>query len=134
MARIQVYPLDGDLDGADMLVGTDGTPGVDLNKTKNFTLSDLKNYINSYEIYFIKSMVVDGVIEEVLNTYENTIGDIVVSAGPSGSTTLTLNGAFTNINKIVIFCNGEPTSPILTHDDNHINVPTTAFIELRIYK
>lgn len=55
MARIQVYPLDGDLDGADMLVGTDGTPGVDLNKTKNFTLSDLKNYILGgdlkYKIY-----------------------------------------------------------------------------------
>lgn len=45
MARIQTYPLDGDLDPGDMLVGTDGTPGADMNKTKNFTLGDLRNYI-----------------------------------------------------------------------------------------
>lgn len=45
MARIQTYTNDVDIDDLDRLVGTDGTIGVDLNKTKNFTLGDIKQYI-----------------------------------------------------------------------------------------
>ena len=55
MARIQTYNNDVDIDDADRLVGTDGTIGADLNKTKNFTLGDIKNYVRSgganYKVY-----------------------------------------------------------------------------------
>lgn len=44
MARIQTYDNDVNIDAADRLVGTDGTVGEDLNKTKNFTLGDIKAY------------------------------------------------------------------------------------------
>jgi hypothetical protein len=44
MARIQTYNNDVDIDDADKLVGTDGTVGADLNKTKNFALGDIKAY------------------------------------------------------------------------------------------
>lgn len=45
MARIQTYDNDVNLTDSDRLVGTDGSPGADLDQTKNFTLGDLKNYI-----------------------------------------------------------------------------------------
>jgi hypothetical protein len=46
MARIQTYNNDVDIDDADKLVGTDGTVGVNLNKTKNFTLGDIRTFVN----------------------------------------------------------------------------------------
>lgn len=46
MARIQTYDNDVNLTDSDRLVGTDGSPGADLDQTKNFTLGDLKNYIS----------------------------------------------------------------------------------------
>lgn len=45
MARIQTYNNDVDIEDADKLVGTDGTIGVNLNKTKNFALGDIKKYV-----------------------------------------------------------------------------------------
>ena len=37
MARIKTYGLDSDINAADKIVGTDGTPGNDFGKTKNFS-------------------------------------------------------------------------------------------------
>jgi hypothetical protein len=45
MARIQTYDEDTTIEDSDKLVGTDGTAGVDLNKTKNFTLGGIKKYV-----------------------------------------------------------------------------------------
>lgn len=45
MARIQTYDEDTTIEDSDRLVGTDGTAGVDLNKTKNFTLGGIKKYV-----------------------------------------------------------------------------------------
>lgn len=45
MARIKEYGLDTTIDPADKVIGTDGTIGADLNKTKNFTVAALKSYI-----------------------------------------------------------------------------------------
>jgi hypothetical protein len=44
MARIQTYNIDSLIEGSDKLVGTDGTIGLELNKTKNFTLGGIKAY------------------------------------------------------------------------------------------
>lgn len=44
MARIQTYPQDSVIEDSDKLVGTDGTVGSSLNKTKNFTVGELYNY------------------------------------------------------------------------------------------
>ena len=46
MARIQTYNVDSTIDEFDKLVGTDGTVGADLNKTKNFTLGDIRAFAN----------------------------------------------------------------------------------------
>jgi hypothetical protein len=51
MARIQTYSNDVDVNDLDRLVGTDGTIGADLNKTKNFTLGDIKQYITPGVVY-----------------------------------------------------------------------------------
>ncbi len=45
MANISTYGLDGTIDGADKLIGTDGTEGVDNGKTKNFTISSLSAHV-----------------------------------------------------------------------------------------
>lgn len=47
MARIQTYNIDPIIDGSDKLVGTDGTIGPDLNKTKNFTVGDILNFVTA---------------------------------------------------------------------------------------
>ena len=45
MARIKTYGLDSDINAADKVVGTDGTPGGDFGKTKNFSVEALKDFI-----------------------------------------------------------------------------------------
>jgi len=45
MARILTYDEDTSIEDSDKLVGTDGTAGVDQNKTKNFTLGGIKKYV-----------------------------------------------------------------------------------------
>jgi len=50
--KIQNYLLDTELNDADTLIGTDGSIGNDLNKTKNFTLGDLRNYVRSGELKY----------------------------------------------------------------------------------
>jgi hypothetical protein len=47
MARIQVYPEDNTIEDSDKLVGTDGTISDNLNKTKNFTVGQLKQHITN---------------------------------------------------------------------------------------
>jgi hypothetical protein len=42
MGKISTYPVDGDVSGSDKLIGTDSTNG----STKNFTVSDLGEFIN----------------------------------------------------------------------------------------
>lgn len=42
MPRIKKYQLDNDINGKDLLVGTDR---YDFNKTKNYKIEDLKDYI-----------------------------------------------------------------------------------------
>ena len=47
MARIKTYGLDSDINAADKVVGTDGTPGSDFGKTKNFSVSSLRSFIGA---------------------------------------------------------------------------------------
>lgn len=47
MARIQTYDNDNFISDADKLVGTEGVEGENLNKTKNFTLGAIKQYVRS---------------------------------------------------------------------------------------
>ena len=50
MARIKTYGLDSDINAADKVVGTDGTPGNDFGKTKNFTIESLQNFIGRTDV------------------------------------------------------------------------------------
>lgn len=50
MARIKTYGLDSDINAADKIVGTDGTPGNDFGKTKNFSIQSLQNFIGRTDI------------------------------------------------------------------------------------
>jgi hypothetical protein len=45
MARIRTYGLDSNIDPADKIIGTDGTPGPNQGDTKNFSVSSLVSYI-----------------------------------------------------------------------------------------
>jgi len=50
MARIKTYGLDPNITATDKVVGTDGTPGNDFGKTKNFSVSALKSFIASTNV------------------------------------------------------------------------------------
>ena len=45
MAKISTYLIDGTIDPADKLIGTDGTQGADNGKTKNFSIANLQSFI-----------------------------------------------------------------------------------------
>ena len=47
MATIDTYGNDGTVEGADKLLGSDGTSGADAGKTKNYTVSALTTYVAS---------------------------------------------------------------------------------------
>lgn len=112
MARIQIYPLDTDLNGADKLVGTDGTVGADLNKTKNFTLSDLKHFVRPCKVY-TALLSQSGTTPPTATVLDNTIGTITFTYDGVGNYSATSSGLFT-ANKTVVFCTvstdpGNPT-------------------------
>jgi hypothetical protein len=50
MANISTYTLDSSIDPNDKVIGTDGTTGEDQGKTKNFSVSALKNFIASTNV------------------------------------------------------------------------------------
>ena len=47
MAKISTYDSDATIEAADKLIGTDGSPGVDSGKTKNYTVSALQAYLEN---------------------------------------------------------------------------------------
>ena len=113
MARIQIYPLDTDLDGADKLVGTDGTVGADLNKTKNFTLSDLKHFVRPCKVYTALLSQPGDTSAPTAIELDNTIGTITFTYEDIGAYSATSAGLFT-ADKTVTFCTvstdpGNPT-------------------------
>jgi len=57
MARIKEYGLDSDINAADKVVGTDGTPGDDFGKTKNFSIGSLKDFIAGSQLVTTKVTV-----------------------------------------------------------------------------
>lgn len=58
MARIKTYGLDSSINAADKVVGTDGTPGDDFGKTKNFSIGSLQTYFGSDTI-FTKKIILE---------------------------------------------------------------------------
>lgn len=47
MANINSYSVDSTIDPLDKLIGSDGSTGPDNGKTKNFTVSSLKDFVLS---------------------------------------------------------------------------------------
>ena len=47
MARIKTYNIDADISSEDKVVGTDGNPGNNFGKTKNFTIGALSGFIGA---------------------------------------------------------------------------------------
>jgi hypothetical protein len=93
MARITTYATDVTIHDADKVIGTDGVEGVNNGKTKNYTVSELKSYINAgvnllgwarYDdtVYTVsnKLALTDGVVV----TLPNNAGNVVSS--PSAPT------------------------------------------------
>jgi len=67
MARIKTYALDSEINAADKVVGTDGTPGADLGKTKNFSVSSLVSFIGTGGDILTKKVVVSTAELRALN-------------------------------------------------------------------
>jgi hypothetical protein len=76
MARIKTYGLDSDINAADKVVGTDGTPGSDLGKTKNFSVSALRSFIGSGGNLITKKITVTTDQLKTIHTGPVTLIDI----------------------------------------------------------
>lgn len=84
MTKIKQYELDSTIHEDDKVIGTDGNPGVDLGRTKNFTIAALTAYLNT-------ALEVDDMIggSGTLNTIPmwtpdgTTLGDSIISRDPS---------------------------------------------------
>lgn len=84
MTKIKQYELDSTIHEDDKVIGTDGNPGVDLGRTKNFTIAALTAYLNT-------ALEVDNMVggSGTLNTIPmwtpdgTTLGDSIISRDPS---------------------------------------------------
>jgi len=83
MTKIKQYELDSTIHEDDKVIGTDGNPGVDLGRTKNFTIAALTAYLNT-------ALEVDNTVggSGTLNTIPmwtpdgTTLGDSIISRDP----------------------------------------------------
>ena len=73
MARIQTYALDGTIHDEDKVIGSDGVAGVGNGATKNYTVGELKTYINE-GVNFLGWARYDGA-QSFANDTEITVSD-----------------------------------------------------------
>ena len=117
MTKIKQYELDSTIHEDDKVIGTDGNPGVDLGRTKNFTIAALTNYLNT-------ALEIDDMIggSGTLNTIPmwtpdgTTLGDSIIVKDPSvlapdegivikGKFRIDTTGQATDVGKIAEFSN-----------------------------
>ncbi len=98
MTKIKQYELDSTIHEDDKVIGTDGNPGVDLGRTKNFTVAALTAYLNT-------ALEIDGMIggSGTLNTIPmwtpdgTTLGDSIITTDtslPVETDGIVVNGKF----------------------------------------
>jgi len=88
MARIRTYGLDSNIDPADKVVGTDGTPGPNQGSTKNFTVAALAAYIDAT----LDPISGGGTINTIpIWTGVEELGDSIMTYSP-GNTAITVGG------------------------------------------
>lgn len=92
MARIQTYNIDSLIEGSDKLVGTDGTVGPDLNKTKNFTIGDLTTYMIGQLSDDFVTINTSQTITGAKTFATDLIANSIIKAGGSGNQFLMANG------------------------------------------
>jgi len=83
MARIRTYGLDSNIDPADKIIGTDGTPGPGQGDTKNFSVSTLVSYIDN-EIGAVDGSGTPNTIP-MWTPDGDTLGDSVIVQNIAGS-------------------------------------------------
>ncbi len=89
MTKIKNYELDSTINDDDKVIGTDGLPGVDFGRTKNYSIASLVNYIDN------QLDPVDG--SGTLNTIPiwtpdgDTLGDSIMTYD-TGTTTIAVGG------------------------------------------
>ena len=82
MARIKTYSLDGTINPADKLIGSDGEPGSNFGKTKNYSVSTLGDGLIS-----LKSIITGSGTINTIPMFTPTgvkIGDSIITQGVSG--------------------------------------------------
>ena len=68
MAKISTYSIDGTIDPADKLIGTDGTQGADNGKTKNFSIANLQSFIGKGGVVLQKKIEITNAQLKALDT------------------------------------------------------------------
>ena len=146
MAKIKTYANDNTINANDRLIGTDFN---DSDKTKNYLISALKNYIlngldtRPYKVY-TALLSQSGTNAPVATVLENTLGEVTFSSLDGIYNTATSIGLFTN-NKTIVFlgAGNDPaySNQVFVEDINTIlfNVSTSedamnnTSIEIRVY-
>lgn len=79
MAKISTYSIDGTIDPADKLIGTDGTQGADNGKTKNFSIANLQSFIGKGGVVIQKKVEITNAQLKTLNTEDVNLFDQIVN-------------------------------------------------------
>lgn len=140
ISNTNAYPYDTNLSGNEYLVGTEPS-GSPQDQTKNFKLSDIKNYVLGYSSY-VATLTQSGTSAPVATVMNNDLGTITYARNSSGSYSVLSDGLFTN-NKTVVLM-GETNEAANTYisivDENEIIINTSVdgvitklSIEIRVY-
>jgi len=84
MARIKTYSIDTDISPDDKVIGTDGNPGSNFGKTKNFTVGALSSFIGSGTAGVTKILAGTN----VTISPSTGLGDVTINATGGGSGTV----------------------------------------------
>ena len=100
MARIKTYSLDGTINPADKLIGSDGEPGSNFGKTKNYSVSTLGDGLIS-----LKSIITGtGTLNTIpLWTPDGTkLGNSIITQNISGVSEITIGGRLSVTGDLIV--------------------------------
>lgn len=140
ISNTNAYPFDTTLTGDEYVIGTEPT-GPPQNQTRNYKLSELKDYVLGYSSY-VATLTQSGTNAPVATVMNNDLGTITYERNSAGSYSVLSDGLFTNNKTVVLIgdTNDKANTYLELVNEDEIIIDTTSdstmtkmSIEIRIY-